>query len=156
MRPTSDKVRAALFSSLADTVDGANFLDLFAGTGAVGIEAYSRGARHITFVEKHTSALLRNLSLLPKSAYLCVCSDVFKSNLTGVLFDIIYIDPPYGSYNPEYVLKWVKKRGLLAKNGAIAYEDSVRAKVNWEQMPFPLSKKRRYGDTIILYFVGEI
>ena len=152
MRPTSDKVRAAVFSSLGDAANGANFLDLFAGTGSVGIEAHSRGARHVTFVEKYADTLRRNLDILPKSAYTLVCSDIFKSGLAGGPFDIIYADPPYGSYKPEKVLIWINKQKLLAENGVIVYEESVRTQAERERMPFVFIKERRYGDTLILYF----
>ncbi len=155
MRPTSDKVRAAVFSSLGDTVEGARFLDLFAGTGAVGIEAYSRGAAHITFVEKHAETLRRNVELMPKAAYTLVRSELFRSGLTGA-YDIIYIDPPYGCYNPAEVLNWIDKHGLLAANGVIVYEESVRTRAEWEQMPFGLIKKRKYGDTLIFYYEGVV
>lgn len=152
IRPTSDKVRAAVFSSLGDRVEGANFLDLFAGAGSVGIEAYSRGARHITFVEQHAGALRRNLSLLPKSGYTLICSDIYKSSFANSIYDIIYIDPPYGVYKPEGVLNWVGRRELLAQDGTLIYEESARVQAEWEQKPFLPTKKHRYGDTLIIYF----
>lgn len=107
LRPATDALRAAVFSSLARHVAGARVLDLFAGTGAYGLEALSRGALHATWVENHaaaTAAIQANLAAVAKSLGAANSSvlghivkhDVFAwSPLTGETFDLVFADPPY-------------------------------------------------------------
>jgi 16S rRNA (guanine(966)-N(2))-methyltransferase RsmD len=142
-------VRAALFSSLGEAVEGSKFLDLFCGSGAVGIEAYSRGAARVTFVDVEVATLKENLALLPKEAYSVVNGDLFKAKLTGK-YDIIFIDPPYGQYNIAVVLQFIKDKDLLTENGVIAYEESSKLKIDGE-LPYNLIKTRKYGDTVLMY-----
>jgi 16S rRNA (guanine966-N2)-methyltransferase len=144
-------VRAALFSSLGDAVEGSKFLDLFSGSGAVGIEAYSRGAARITFVEQNPDTLKDNLKLLPKEVYSVITGDLFKAKVAG-RYDIIFIDPPYGQYSCEKILNWIKIQGILAENGVIAYEESSKTAINFEEISYTLIKERKYGDTVIMYF----
>jgi 16S rRNA (guanine966-N2)-methyltransferase len=112
LRPTSDKLRETLFNVLAPAIAGARVLDGFAGTGAVGIEALSRGAAHVTFVERDPRAVRlieRNLSVLDASIappretsgakpYVIIRAEVAAAvrRLAGAPFDIIFLDPPYG------------------------------------------------------------
>ena len=100
VRPTQDRVREALFSMLAAVVPSCAFLDLYAGSGAVGLEALSRGARRVTFVEQETrhAALLRgNLAALRAEAEVVCCevSRWLKGPGRGRLFDVVFADPPY-------------------------------------------------------------
>jgi 16S rRNA (guanine966-N2)-methyltransferase len=109
LRPTSDRLRETLFNVLADRVPDSRFLDLFAGTGAVGIEALSRGAREAVFVENHApaAALIRkNLaSLQIRSGARVLPLDVLRGleklaaepTSTATSFDLIYLDPPYAA-----------------------------------------------------------
>ena len=108
LRPTSDMMRETLFNILGPRVEGSRFLDLFAGTGAIGIEAISRGAAHVTFVEKHpaTVRLLReNLAALEiVSGVQVISADVIAtitklSNGPSMQFDFIFLDPPYAEEN---------------------------------------------------------
>ena len=108
LRPTSDMMRETLFNILGPRVEGSRFLDLFAGTGAIGIEAVSRGAAHVVFVEKHpaTVRLLReNLASLEISSGV----QVIPADVTATIsklsdgnasrFDFIFLDPPYAEEN---------------------------------------------------------
>jgi 16S rRNA (guanine(966)-N(2))-methyltransferase RsmD len=105
LRPTSDRLRETLFNVLAPVIEGSRFLDGFAGTGAVGIEALSRGAGHVTFVE-HDARAVR---LIEANLALCGVSDRYAIIRTGFAravagsapssFDIIFLDPPYGAGN---------------------------------------------------------
>jgi 16S rRNA (guanine(966)-N(2))-methyltransferase RsmD len=108
LRPTSDMMRETLFNILGPRVEGSRFLDLFAGTGAIGIEAISRGAAHVTFVEKHpaTVRLLReNLTSLEISSGIQIIpADVIStiakfSTGSATQFDFIFLDPPYAEEN---------------------------------------------------------
>ena len=104
LRPTSDKLRETLFNVFAPRIDGARFLDGFAGTGAVGIEALSRGAAHVTFVERDARAVRlieKNIGRAGLSADRHV---IIRAELTGGVrrlagqrFDLVFLDPPYGA-----------------------------------------------------------
>jgi 16S rRNA (guanine(966)-N(2))-methyltransferase RsmD len=103
LRPTSDKLRETLFNVVAPRIEGARVLDGFAGTGAVGIEALSRGAAHVTFVERDPRAL----ALISANLERCGISDryaIIRARFAGTVqppgggsFDIIFLDPPYGA-----------------------------------------------------------
>ena len=100
VRPTQDRVRQALFNIIQCEVPGADFLDLFAGSGAVGIEALSRGAKSATFVEqdrRHMAVLKENLSTLRVTTANCVIADVYRwiAAYSGPGFSVVYADPPY-------------------------------------------------------------
>jgi 16S rRNA (guanine966-N2)-methyltransferase len=103
LRPTQDKVRAAIFSSLQPRLAGARVLDVFAGTGAIGLEAVSRGAEHCVFVEKHprcVEAIRKNIAHCRLQERTVVApADVFdflrKAREKGECFDLVFADPPY-------------------------------------------------------------
>lgn len=165
-RPTQDKVRAAIYSSLAALVPGARALDLFAGTGALGLEAWSRGAAWVEWVESGKNALraLRdNLKTLgvPSAAGRVLASDVFKLlgfPCAGEGFDLVLADPPYAEAKAN---GWqMKLAGLLAGNGWVkpggvfVFETEGR-----DPLPeFPgwrLARDKTYGSTRVLIWVRE-
>ena len=127
VRPTSDRAKEALFNILAFKTQGARVLDLFAGSGSLGIEAISRGATEVVFndvAKASVSIVKKNLQALhiPASqAQVCnydytTCLDVVKGP-----FDIIFIDPPYRLDYGVIALKKVAERGLLSENGVAVY-----------------------------------
>jgi len=152
VRPTTDKVRSAVFSVLFDTVDGANVLDLFCGTGSYGLEALSRGAASAVFVDTDVTYIQKNLKGLEEFS-----ADVVKGDIFKVLpqinrgFDIIFIDPPYAVYTPDEILALLKDREILANNGVIVYEESIRTEFKISDSHWSLDSEKRYGDTIIRY-----
>jgi 16S rRNA (guanine(966)-N(2))-methyltransferase RsmD len=109
LRPTSDRLRETLFNVLAPRIEGARFMDAFAGTGAVGIEAISRGAREVVFIENHPPAaalIQKNLDLLDvRSGVRIITTDTLRAlqrladahKTTSPRFDIIFLDPPYAA-----------------------------------------------------------
>jgi 16S rRNA (guanine966-N2)-methyltransferase len=104
LRPTSDKLRETLFNVLATRMEGARVLDGFAGTGAVGIEALSRGAAHVTFVERDARAVRLIEKNLDRVGLAADRHAIIRADLAGALrllakeeFDIIFLDPPYGA-----------------------------------------------------------
>jgi 16S rRNA (guanine(966)-N(2))-methyltransferase RsmD len=131
-RPTSDRLRETLFNVLAPRVEGSHFLDLYAGSGAVGIEALSRGAARVVFVERAAAALrvLRaNLVRLGLASDLDIHSETAKSYLSHEVwtpgFDIVFLDPPYDAANEyEITLSLLggKARGLLRNNAVVIAE----------------------------------
>jgi 16S rRNA (guanine966-N2)-methyltransferase len=153
-RPTSDRVREALFSMLA-LVEGAEVLDLFAGTGALGIEAVSRGARRAVFIERDAGALgalrdnLAALGLEPGEA------EVRRGDAFGALrtarereetYDLVFIDPPYRQardWGPELA---VILPPLLRPAARVVVESDRRAPV---ELGLEVEQERRYGNTNI-------
>ena len=132
-RPTSDRLRETLFNVLAPRLDGARFLDLCAGTGAVGIEALSRGAAFVTFVDrvhKMCGLVEENLDLLgvPEELTAVVLSEAADylrraEAWGGEPFDIAFLDPPYATdYAPLLELFGERTRTLLAANGVLIVE----------------------------------
>jgi 16S rRNA (guanine966-N2)-methyltransferase len=131
LRPTSDRLRETLFNILGSTVEGATFVDLYAGTGAVGIEALSRGARAAVFVEQHAPAAIlirRNLdSLGIKSGAEILGVDVLRGlkrlEERHVHAQFIFLDPPYAATEEyETVLEFLGESSLLAPGGRVIAE----------------------------------
>ncbi|MCC6347142.1 MAG: 16S rRNA (guanine(966)-N(2))-methyltransferase RsmD [Nitrospirales bacterium] len=152
LRPTSAKVREALFNILAARIGGAVFLDLYAGTGAVGMEALSRGAEQALFVE--SSSLRVNLikDLIERFGFGGRAS-VVKEDATLFLkrsedrFDIIFVDPPYESGELETALPLIAGRELLQEGGAIVVEHPSRRVPPSDVGILERVKTYRYGDT---------
>ena len=159
MRPTSDRVREALFNILAGDVTGCRFLDLYAGSGAVGIEALSRGAEHVDFVEQAPTslqALQDNLERTGLQGAARVHPMPVRRALTllggeRASFDLIFADPPYGEQEERAVLlEQLGEAGLLRPGGRVIVESPAR------QRPTPpatleLLREARYGDTLLAF-----
>lgn len=149
-RPTSDLVKGAIFNILGEKITDSIFLDLFAGAGAVGIEALSRGANKVVFADsnKESIALIKkNLSLIPAKNFIIMqnqCFDVLKSLMyQGEVFDIIFLDPPYATNLAEKCIRVIYNQGLLAENGLIVWEhDETKLELlqNIEQI-----RTKKYG-----------
>jgi pantetheine-phosphate adenylyltransferase len=159
-RPTKDRVKEALFNILAGAVAGSKVLDLYAGSGALGIEALSRGAQEVVFVEndrRACRAVKENLANCGVKATL-LCCDVNvalrKLAAAGRRFEIILLDPPYGT-DPE-VLERLTRAELLAPAGLVVLEHGRRDALP-EQVPgLVLLKKRDYGDTTLSIYQGTL
>lgn len=129
-RPTLAITRKAVFDILQDEVIDALFLDLFAGTGAIGIEALSRGAQHVTFVDQNpqaASCIRENLAHFQLSTQATVLQKEVKRALKQLLspFDIVYIDPPYGQVKTETILSQLDELKLLKENALIFIEEGT-------------------------------
>jgi 16S rRNA (guanine966-N2)-methyltransferase len=161
-RPTSDRVREALFSSLAGQLEGARVADLFAGSGALGIEALSRGAATAALIEpdRRAAAVIRaNLAALglgPETATVHEMSaEAFSRQPAGGPFDVVLLDSPYAvTLATLYrLLAALQAAGSVAAPAVVVVERDRRdADLNIEPPPF-LSrlKQRTYGDTVLLY-----
>lgn len=134
LRPTSDKLRETLFNVLAPRIDGARVLDLYAGTGAVGIEALSRGAAAVTFVEhdRRAQALIAdNLShcgiaggyAIIRAGTVRALSDL---RARGAVFDLILLDPPYADTDTQIVAVLSESGAILAPDGLVVLEHARR------------------------------
>ena len=158
LRPTSGLVREAIFNILAAKVEGANVLDLYAGTGALGIEALSRGAERATFVEAEAGAVQAIFTSLARTS-LAERGKVVRGRLPGALssitgpFDLVFMDPPYNDPAAEDML--LRLSGLLAEDGYVVYEHSSRYNPPQRPQGLSLVERRVYGDTAIALFSLE-
>ncbi|RBP84009.1 16S rRNA (guanine966-N2)-methyltransferase [Rhodobacter sp. 140A] len=156
LRPTTDRVRESIFNLLingthGNPVPGARVLDLFAGTGALGLEALSRGAARVAFVDDGTAAralLRRNIELMRAMGV----TDVWRRDATamgpcrGAGYDLVFLDPPYGMGLGEKAVASCLANGWIAPGAMVVWEESVPPAV-----PAPLEQidQRRYGDTLV-------
>ena len=155
VRPTTDRVREALFARLG-ALDGARVLDLFAGTGALGIEALSRGAGEAVFVERARSslqALARNLQALELQDR----TRILRSDASAALaalgrrserFDLVLLDPPYGPEEPSGALRALVAAGVLAPAATVVAERARRHPLG-PVAGLVLVDERGYGDTVV-------
>ncbi len=163
-RPTTDKVRQALFSSLGETVIDARVLDLFAGSGALGLEALSRGARSALFVEKHRGAadiVRANIakSHLPHATVRCgdalrVLEELAQAQPQS--FDLIFADPPYAhrSKDRNYAIELLQSdalRRVLAPGGSFILECRVTSAELSPSWNWSVVRDREYGATRLLW-----
>lgn len=152
-RPTPGRVREALFSMLGDEVEGARVLDLFAGTGSLGIEALSRGAAHVSFVEKAAAALAalrRNLATLDpeRVRVLSMPAERALSILTreGFAASLVLLDPPYKSHLASWALDAILTANLVAPGACVVLEHSGREPPPAAPARLHLARSRRFGD----------
>ena len=145
VRPTSDKVRGAIFNVLGD-LEGLRVLDLFAGTGALGIEALSRGAADATFVDTDTDAIERNLTAVGIDSQVQRRDALaFLGNASG-RYDVVFADPPYSSAPRLGERLTQLLPAILSRNARIVTESDKR---NPLDLAFPLEFERDYGHTRI-------
>lgn len=155
IRPTIDRVREAIFSIIFERVTGARVLDLFAGTGAMGLEALSRGADYCVFVDQAAEAI----RLIDANIGLCGARDrsrVFHGSADSAirrlgseneLFDLIFLDPPYGKGTIE---KTLETAGTIAGEDALAVAESfVKDRIPDSIGIWQKGLERRYGDTLV-------
>jgi len=155
-RPTSDRARAGLFDWLGARVDGARVLDLFAGTGALGIEALSRGAREAVFVERARGALrvlARNLEELGLQERARVVEADLARGLRPLAaklgaFGLVLADPPYDSGSRERLLRDESLESVLEPDGVVVIERSARSEAGSPVARLRLYGTKRYGETV--------
>ena len=167
-RPTTDRVREALFSSIAawagtagqpahQQCAGLRFLDLYAGTGGVGLEAASRGASRLVLVERDpaTAGLIRRNLVLTHLQGTAICSDAqtYLGSSPPEEFDVVFADPPYALDDAHLatVLAMVVDRGWLAPDGLLVVERAGRdPQPRWPSSILSV-QERRYGETVLYY-----
>jgi 16S rRNA (guanine966-N2)-methyltransferase len=154
-RPTSDRVRENIFN-LVGPLDGARVLDLFAGSGALGIEALSRGAVSAVFVEQDAEAVRtieRNLDRLRLTGARVARGDVLRTiaqeTTTGAKYDLVLVDPPYGMLTDIQPRLARHLPPLLAADGLLVVETDARSE---PELPLPVRTTRRYGQTRVTLF----
>lgn len=160
IRPTLERVREALFDILGERVIGVDWLDVYAGTGSVGIEALSRGARAAIFVEADpilVRVLRKNLEatglaergrILPGD-----CREVLPElEREGARFSVVFLDPPYGAADRDPVLEWVGGSRLPGPSGRMVLQRSVRDKGSARYGSLVRGREYRYGDTVLSFY----
>lgn len=165
IRPTQDKVRQAIFDMLAGVMEGSRVLDLFAGSGAMGIESLSRGASRVCFIDadrRCARIIKENLEELGKGRILheeaqVYANDAFRAlkilaSRRGDNFDIIFIDPPYHKGLAKKALKTIALGGILAPLGFAVVEHARTDALDGAQEAYFLFKKADYGDITVSVF----
>jgi len=152
VRPTADRVREAVFSILGD-VSGARVLDLYCGTGAMGIEAVSRGAVSAELVDTRPDPARSNVSALEiEGRCMVVRADALEHlRATEARFDLVFCDPPYRLADRLAAQLEEAIPSRLAEEGRLITESAARAPI---ELDLPLITERRYGDTLIRVHTG--
>ena len=156
-RPTADRVKEAMFSIIQFDLPGAKVLDLFGGTGQLGIEAISRGAQSAVFVDEREDAC-RLIKENLKRTKLEQFGRVIRSDYMAYLktcrdkFDIILLDPPYAEVFLENSLKMITEIDILQSGGIIVTERPVGKDLPWEFEGFERSRDYKYGNTLITIY----
>lgn len=160
IRPTSQKVKAALFNILGQKLGGQKFLDLFAGSGGVGIEALSRGAEAAVFVEKDflTTQIIRanleNTGLVKQAkVYQMPVRDFLKKKITPLeIFDFIFLDPPYESEDGLLIMQEIGENVILKKNVVVIFEHRDKINLPAESGNLEKFKENNYGDSSLTFY----
>lgn len=154
IRPTSDRAKESLFNILSDRVFDCDFLDLCSGTGSIGLEAYSRGANTVTFVDSDKESIKltqKNAESIGLYKEFCLSGALSFVKRTNLAFDIIFFDPPYAYGDVLNVLSEIKNRKLLKDGGLFIYEHKSDA-ITVEAVGFELCDSRKYGIAVFDFY----
>lgn len=162
-RPTTDRIKETLFNMISHGLGDANFLDLFAGSGGIGIEALSRGAKSAVFVEKNPKAaecIRENLKRTKmETEGTVVVTDVLTAlrRLEGhQVFEYIFMDPPYNHFLEKEVLTYLKDSSLLADDALIIVEGSLETDFSYlEELGYSLIKRKEYKTNVHMFLERE-
>ncbi len=158
-RPTGDRVKEALFNILGPAVKGSLFLDLYAGSGSIGLEALSRGAGDVVWVDASracTAQIRANLEKARLSGGTVYTNDVFRAlaqlERGGRQFDFVFLDPPYEQGLVKKTLEHPALLGVLKNDGIIIAEASKKEEAPRGMSKLCLKREERYGDTQLLFY----
>lgn len=162
LRPSSDQMRETLFDVLGPAIDGARFLDVYAGSGAVGLEALSRGASEVVAVESHRAAaevIERNLQTLdasPDKLRVMVCqaaTGLERLAAEGGQFDYVFVDPPYAEIGEYHrALRQLGRSPLLLTSSIVIAEHSRHVRLEENYGPLALVRSLRHGDSQLSFY----
>ena len=158
-RPTADRIREAIFNILSSRVDATIVLDLFAGTGAFGLEALSRGAQDAIFIETHKKALTvlrRNVHTIGLENRATILKwDILKNldclKAFSAPINLVFMDPPYARHFIDPTLSNLHACGCLEAGAWVIVEHSQREAVPGDELPFHLEDQRAYGKTLVSF-----
>jgi len=154
LRPTSDRAKETLFSWLQFELENKSCLDLFAGTGGLGLEALSRGAKHVTFVEKEKNLyknIIKNISHLGyENKIQAVCSDSFKWLKTNKQrFDFIFLDPPFDQIDYKILIRTIYQSNVLNEGGKVFLETNKHTELELSKTQ-DILKDKTVGDVRLI------
>lgn len=158
-RPTADRIKESVFNILGERVQAKHVLDLFAGTGALGIEALSRGAKQAIFIDRARAALdaihgnIKNLGLEDRARV--IQWDILKNlnclSSSAILFDLVFMDPPYAAQAVPPALDTLVDCGKLAPGACIVIEHSARISPDVPTGSLTITDQRRFGKTLVTF-----
>ena len=162
VRPTPARVKEALFSILGSRIEDARVLDLFAGSGALGFESLSRGAAHVTFVEKHRAtaetlrAVARDLGVAENVAVIAAPAERAASAIGG-RYDLVFADPPYREPYPAAIFETLRARRTIDAGTTVVYEHSARELAPADPA-MTVERTERYGEVALDFMrpAGEV
>lgn len=161
VRPITEKVRSAVYDILQDRVVGCTMLDLFCGSGGVGIEALSRGAEHVDFIDLHPDKTVKNIKALDLSDEV----NIYRKDVLEALkiigkkekkYDFIFIGAPYKYQLIPQILQYIDDFGILNQDGVIMLEHRKGLDFEYDYESFSFIKNYIYGQTYIACFEGEL
>ncbi|HTS71635.1 MAG TPA: 16S rRNA (guanine(966)-N(2))-methyltransferase RsmD [Terriglobia bacterium] len=161
LRPTSDQMRETLFDVLGPRIAGATFLDAYAGTGAVGLEALSRGAGDVVFIEHHRAAsqlIRQNLAALKiDSRYAlltcAVLTGLERLERDGERFDVVFLDPPYSEIREyHHTLRQLARGSLLKPDSVVVAEHSRHIQLEEDYLTLHRTRLLRHGDAQLAFY----
>jgi 16S rRNA (guanine966-N2)-methyltransferase len=158
LRPTSGRVKEALFSILGARIEGARFLDLYAGTGAIGIEAASRGAAQVAFVESNSASLrvlqsnLRHCGMSDDVDVHACAAEAFVGRATPPAFDIVFADPPYRIDSIRGLLPSLARSAIIGPQTIVILEHPTKQRMPAHIDSLTRFRSYRYGDTSLTAF----
>lgn len=154
-RPTKDAIKEAVFSSLGYVIEGSSFLDLFGGSGAIGLEAASRGASKVVINDRDDQAYkIINANIAKVKADVISFNldyQVCLSTLKGQVFDYIYIDPPYAFKTYRHLFQMIADNSVLRSDGMIVLETSRSCSLDEINFDWEIIKEKNYGISKITY-----
>ncbi|NIQ38249.1 MAG: 16S rRNA (guanine(966)-N(2))-methyltransferase RsmD [Proteobacteria bacterium] len=159
IRPTADRVKESVFNVLGECWHGIKVLDLFSGTGSLGLEAISRGAEQVVFVEKSRSALnvlRKNIALCGFGSHAVVMAMSVSRSLSligrkGESFQVIFADPPYGRGWVDKTVQEILGQGILSEGGMVVIEHAPSESPSTGNGRMAVLKRKKYGDTAISF-----
>lgn len=164
-RPTSDRIKESLFNIISQNIYGSRVLDLFAGTGALGIEALSRGAESSVFVDNSKASIDRIRDNL-KSTHLETNTEIIKAEYNfaiekfsriNIKFDYIFVDPPYGKNLGVLAVEMISHKMVLSTHGFIVVESDIKDNMPEKIGQFFCFDRREYGRTVMSFFrLGDL
>jgi 16S rRNA (guanine966-N2)-methyltransferase len=158
IRPTTDRVKESQFNILAGASDGARVLDLFAGTGSLGLEALSRGAKEAVFVEQNRKSIeiiKKNIQKLKVSEPIQIIQkDAFRflKSFEGPPFDLIFVDPPFTEEIADSILLAASESAIFHENSILTIESGRREKVQDEYTKITRYDVREFGDKFLSFY----
>ena len=160
IRPTADRVRETIFNVLGQWLEGQAVLDLYAGTGALGLESLSRGASKVVLVDSDREALAlcrTNTDTLGFTKQVEILSQPVERSLAtlgrrGDKFELVFADPPYAARVVETVLEGLAHHGVVAPGGTVVIEHDKREAAPQAHAGFEQVDQRRFGDTLVTLF----